>query len=181
MKKQILFLQGGGEDGYEADQQMVASLQHALGNSYDILYPRLPSNEELPDFGWIEKIREEINQLDDGAMIVAHSLGASMLLKYLSEQQLKKNIAALFLIGTPFWSGDEKWVQGLRLRADFAALIPKNIPINFYQARDDEEVPFTHFENYRQQLPTATFHEIENGGHQLNNDLTIIANQMRQP
>lgn len=180
MKKQILFIQGGGEDGYEADQKMVASLQQRLGNSYDIIYPKLPSNEDLPDFGWIKKIGEEINQLQDGAVIVAHSLGASLLLKYLSEQQPAKKIRALFLTGTPFWSGDEKWVQGLKLKADFATTLPKDIPIIFYHARDDEEVPFAHLEIYRKKVVGASFHEIELGGHLLNNDLTVIANHIKR-
>jgi len=33
MSKQVLFIQGGGDDGYEADKALVASLQTALGKN----------------------------------------------------------------------------------------------------------------------------------------------------
>ena len=41
MKKQVLFIQGGGDGGYEADTKLVASLQKALGKDYEISYPRI--------------------------------------------------------------------------------------------------------------------------------------------
>jgi hypothetical protein len=52
----ILFIQGGGEGGYEADDALVASLQAALGSTYTVDYPRMPSDENLPDFGWLQQI-----------------------------------------------------------------------------------------------------------------------------
>jgi hypothetical protein len=36
MIKQVLFIQGGGNDGYKADAKLVASLQIALGKEYEI-------------------------------------------------------------------------------------------------------------------------------------------------
>ena len=51
--------------------------------------------------------------------------------------------------------------------------------IFFYQCLDDEETPFSHFEHYRQKIPQATFREIKSGGHQLNNDLTVVANDIK--
>jgi predicted alpha/beta hydrolase family esterase len=102
-----------------------------------------------------------------------------MLLKYLSENKMNKKIAGIFLIATPFWNGDEDWVKALMLRKDFAEKIDQNIPLFFYHCRDDEEVPFAQLSIYRQQLPWASFREIPTGGHQLANDLTIVANDIK--
>ena len=33
MKKQILFIQGGGDNGYQADKPLVTSLQKEIGNA----------------------------------------------------------------------------------------------------------------------------------------------------
>ncbi len=42
-KKQVLFVQGGGNGGYEVDAKLAASLQEALGTAYHVRYPRMPT------------------------------------------------------------------------------------------------------------------------------------------
>jgi len=42
-----------------------------------------------------------------------------------------------------------------------------------------EETPLSHFEHYKRKIPQDTFREIKSGGHQLNNDLTVVANDIR--
>lgn len=175
MKKQVLFIQGGGDEGYEADAKLVASLQKSLGVGYEIIYPPMQTDDDAPDFGWPKQIGEEIDKLKDGVILVAHSLGASLLLKYLSENKVSKKAAGIFLLSTPFWSGDKEWVQGLKLQNGFAENLPKNNPVFFYHSLDDEEIPLNHLTIYRDKLPGATFREIESGGHQLNNDLSLVA------
>ncbi|MFZ0455048.1 MAG: hypothetical protein WAM24_14975 [Ignavibacteriaceae bacterium] len=41
MKKIILFIQGGGEKGYEADAQLAASLKENLKDEYSVHYPEM--------------------------------------------------------------------------------------------------------------------------------------------
>lgn len=177
--KQVLFIQGGGDDGYSADAAMVASLQQSLGDSYQVIYPQMPDNEDAPDFGWLAQIGRKIEQLQDGAILAGHSLGASMLLKYLAENEVTKPIAGIFLLAAPYWNGDEEWVQGLKLPLDFPKCLPQNVPLFFYHSKDDEEVPFAHLDFYRHFLPSATFTEVETGGHQFYNDLGLVAGDMK--
>lgn len=178
MQKQILFIQGGGNGGYEADANLVASLQKALGADYEISYPRMQTDEAAADFGWPKQIGAAIDTLNDGVILAAHSLGASLLLKYLSENKVSKKVAGIFLLSTPFWAGKEEWVQGLKLNADFAKNLP-NSPMFFYHSRDDEEVPFDHLASYRHKLSTATFREIESGGHQLGGGIAMVAKDIK--
>jgi predicted alpha/beta hydrolase family esterase len=180
MKNKILFIQGGGNGGYEVDAKLADSLQAALGDDDEVIYPRLVSDEKAPDFGWPQQIGKEIKTIKGDVLLVAHSFGASMVLKYLSENEVRKKINGIFLIATPFWSGDEKWKQGLKLQKDFAGRLPKDVPIFFYHCRDDEEAPFEHLAIYKQKLPRATAREIQSGGHQLGNDLTLIANDIKE-
>lgn len=177
MTKQVLFIQGGGDDGYTEDAKLVASLKQELGNEYEINYPHLQSDDS-PDFGWLKQIGDEINKHNDGVILVAHSLGASFLLKYLSENNISKRVGSIHLIATPFWQGEEEWKQGLKLEEDFTKYLPKNTSITFYHCVDDEEVPFKHFELYKHKLPIASFRIIESGGHQLNNNLSPIAKEI---
>lgn len=179
MNEQILFIQGGGDKGYEVDKALVNSLQENLGNEYKINYTEIKSEESKPDFGWTQQIENKIAETKSDVFLVGHSFGASMILKYLSENSVDKKIKAIFLISTPFWSGNEDWKIGLKLHGDFANKLPNEVQIFFYHCQDDEEIPFSQFDHYKQKVTQATFREIQTGGHQLNNDLTLVANDIK--
>ena len=179
MQKQITFFHGGGSlEDYMADEKLVASLTKELGTGYSVHYPFFP-NDGSPDLGRREQIRREISAGEDGVILVAHSLGASMLLACLSETGNARKIGGIFLLATPFWQGEEDWVNAFKLKPDFARNINQNIPLYFYHCVDDEEVPFSQMRNYREQLPWATFRELPRGGHQFGNDLTILASDIK--
>jgi len=179
MEKQVIFFHGGGSKGdYVADEKLVASLQLELGPDYSIHYPFLQDNGS-PDLGRRGQISHEISESSDSVILVGHSLGASMLLACLSEIEIKKKIEGVFLIATPFWQGTEDWVEAFKLQPDFAKKINADIPLFFYHNRDDEEVPFDHLGTYKQQLPWASYREESVGGHQFDNDLKIVADDIK--
>ena len=175
MKKPIiLFIQGGGEGGYEADKQLALYLQNALGKTYDINYPKMP-NENDPDYHlWKVKFDQELKKIERKVVLVGHSVGGYLLLKYLSKENIDKHIAGIFFISTPFL-GDGGWqYEDMILDNDFASKLPPNTPIFFYHSINDEIVPFSHLALYAKELPHATIRKIVGRGHQLNNDLTEI-------
>ena len=49
----------------------------------------------------------------------------------------------------------------------------------FYHSRDDETVPFAHLALYAQKFPQATIRELNGRGHQLNNDLSEVAEDIK--
>ena len=182
MKKQVLFIHGGGEDSdkaYKADSKLAESLQGALGSRYQVSFPRL-KEESLPDFGWPRQISEEINKIGDSLFLVGHSLGASMILKYLSEMQVSDKIITVHLLAPPHWKGDEDWKQGLKLRTYFRFKIPNDLPIFLYQCMDDDVVPYRHYCWYAKKLIGAKLHAMKTGGHQFNNDLTFLAKDIKK-
>ena len=44
MNNCVLFIQGAGDEGYEADKKLVASLQAGLGDTYEVRYPQILSD-----------------------------------------------------------------------------------------------------------------------------------------
>jgi uncharacterized protein len=179
MVKNIIFFHGGGSDeDYEADAKLVSSLKSKLGSGYSVRYPQLP-NDGTPDLGRRKQISHEISESEDNVILVAHSLGASMLLACLSEIIIRKKIAGIFLLATPFWSGSDEWVEAFKLQPDFANRLDKKTPLFLYHCQDDDEIPLDHLTIYKQQLPWATFREIPAGGHQFNNDLTFVADDIK--
>jgi predicted alpha/beta hydrolase family esterase len=177
--RKVLFIQGGGDDGYEADRALVASLKENLGSEYQINYPKIQSDETSSDYGWIKQIRENIDEVNQDLIIVGHSFGASMILKYFSENPVSRTIKGAFLVATPFWDRSVDWQRGLALNENFADKLPVEIPLFLYHCQGDEEIPFSHFDQYEQKLTKAMFRIIESGGHQLNNDLTLVASDIK--
>lgn len=172
MKKHVLFVHGAG--AREEDQALAASLQDALGTGYEVRYPRMP-DEGKPEYGvWRDRIAGELAGMDGGAILVGHSLGASTLLKYLSEDQAVKPVAGAFLVATPHW-GAEDWEEEYALREGFASELPEGLPVFLYHGRDDEVVPFAHLALYAERLPRATIRGLDGRGHQFDEDLSEVA------
>jgi predicted alpha/beta hydrolase family esterase len=177
-KPTILFIQGGGEGAYEADKKLSSFLKDALKDLYIVHHPIMP-DENDPDYEKCKtKIHEELNKIDDKVILVGHSLGSCFLLKYLSEEKIDKDIAGILLISTPFWGGGGWQYEGFRLKNDFVSQLPTT-PIFFYHSIDDEVVPFSHLALYAKEIPRAKLREIVGGGHQLNNDLSEVVQDIK--
>ena len=175
MRKRVLFMHGGGEGAYEEDRKLAASLQDALGVAYDVRCPKMPDEDRPVYEAWKERIAKELDALDGEVILVGHSLGGSILLKYLSEEKVEKLVAGLFLVAAPYW-GVEDWEVGeYALQEDFASKIPKEMTVFLYHSRDDEVVPFAHVALYAEKLPRATVREFEGCGHQFDDDLSEVA------
>jgi predicted alpha/beta hydrolase family esterase len=122
VKKQVLFIQGGRAGAHgEWDSKLFDSLRRELGPGYDIRYPRMP-NEADPSYPlWKAALAEEIARLDDGAILVGHSLGGTILINALAEALPRPRLAGVFLIAAPFvgaggWASDD-----IEPRADLGA------------------------------------------------------------
>ena len=92
-------------------------------------------------------------------MVVGHSVGASILIRWLSERKDETTIAGVFLVACPFWGGDGWRYEGyeeLALPPGFESALPPGIPVYLYHCRDDATVPFDHLAHYAQALPEAT-------------------------
>lgn len=172
----VLFIQGGGEGAHAADQKLADSLARELGESYELRYPEMPEEEDAETEDWVKRIRTELEALEDGVVVVAHSYGGSALLKYLSDATSPRPMAGVFLIAAPYL-GSGGWEFGvLDLERDGLQAALESVPITFYQSRDDEEVPFEHLALYRALVPGAAFREFDaHGGHQFGEDLAPVA------
>jgi predicted alpha/beta hydrolase family esterase len=186
--KQLLFIQGGGKGAHDAwDDKLVASLERALGSEYAIRYPRMPDEARPDAAAWKEAIARELGQLGERAVLVGHSVGGAVLLDYLAdaavgrrmERRTEQRVAGVFLIATPF-IGDAGWPSAdLRPTAEAARELRGGPPISCYQGRDDETVPFAHAEMFATVFPGATIRLLQGRDHQLNGDLSEVAEDVR--
>jgi predicted alpha/beta hydrolase family esterase len=183
MGKRAIFIQGAGQGAYEEDKKLAESLRRSLGPQYEILYPAMPDEDNAPYEAWKQRIERELAALQEPALLIGHSVGGSVLIKWWSEVKATNKVAAIFLLATPFWGGDGWRYEGyeeLMLSKNFTATLPENIPIYLYHARDDGSVPFEHLALYAQVFPQAIVRELNQGCHQLNDDLTEVAKDIKK-
>jgi len=175
---QVLFIQGGGKDVHEAwDRKLVDSLTRELGSGYEVRYPRMP-NEDDPSFtSWRPAIVKELEALDDGAIVVGHSVGATMLLYTLLDETVHVKPAALVLIAPPF-VGEGGWPSDdIEVRSQLA--LPTQLRVFVYRGSRDDTVPASHAQLYAKALPQATVTTLPDRDHQLSNDLRDVAEDIR--
>jgi predicted alpha/beta hydrolase family esterase len=176
MTRQLLFVQGGGEGAHDDwDDKLVASLERALGPDYAVRYPRMP-NEADPKFAaWSAALRAEIDALEDGAILVGHSVGAAVLVHTLAEAPGRRTPAGIFLIAAPF-IGDGGWPSDeIAPKPDLGARLPAQSAVFLYQGDADDTVPLAHADHYARAIPQTVVRRLQGRDHQLNNDLSAVA------
>jgi predicted alpha/beta hydrolase family esterase len=138
-------------------------------------------NEANPDYEvWKGHILEELARMGEGAVLVGHSIGASVAIKLVADGALPRFVAGVFLASTPFWHDHEVWRwKEVELPSDAAARLPRGVPLFLYHGREDEVVPSSHVDMYAKVLPGAVVRRLSGRDHQLNNDLTEVAGDIR--
>lgn len=175
-KRHLLFVQGGGKGTHdEWDNLLVDSLRRELGENYDIQYPRMPREDEPSLERWKPALARAARALPDGAILVGHSIGGTILLAALAEGMAVGKVGGLFLLAAPF-VGDGGWPSDdLPLPPDLGAHLPRGVPIHFFHGANDEEAPPSHLDLYARAVPQAAVHRLPGRDHQLNNDLGEVA------
>jgi predicted alpha/beta hydrolase family esterase len=180
MKKQVLFIQGGGAGAHDDwDNKLVDSLRRELGPGYDVRYPRMP-NEADPSYPtWKAALAEEIARLDDGAILIGHSIGGTILINALAEASPSRKLAGVFLIATPFIGAGGWPSEDIKPTADLGARLPPKTPIHLYHGSQDDTAPFVHADLYERAIPGAKVHRLHGRDHQLDDDLAEVAAGVR--
>lgn len=179
--RHVLFMQGAGPDVHAAwDSRLVASLRRELGTAYEVHYPRMPDEADPRPATWGPAIARELAALAPGAIAVGHSVGATVLINVLADARPAPQLGAIVLISTPF-VGEGGWeIEELAPRTDLAARLPAGTPVLLYHGEEDAEVPVAHVERYRAAIPHARVRRLPGRDHQLNDDLTEVARDLRE-
>jgi predicted alpha/beta hydrolase family esterase len=180
VKKQVLFIQGGGAGAHdEWDNKLVDSLRQELGLDYDVRYPRMPEEADPRYTMWKAVLAEEIAGLEDGAILIGHSVGGTILINAVAETPPNRRLAGIFLIAAPF-VGPGGWPsEDIKPTANFGARLPPKTPIYLYHGSKDDTAPFAHVDLYERAIPGAIVHRLRDRDHQLNDDLAEVAAGVR--
>lgn len=162
---------GKGKGSYD----LVKFLKTELPD-HKILFPKI-EKPAAPTYAKYKKMYTvAFAKISDPIILVGHSLGASTLLKYLSEEKPSIPITGLFLVSTPFWGNNMKEFQ---LEEDFQLSLPA-IPITFlYHSKQDEDVPFEHLHIYSAALKGAIVRELDGKEHVFATGLPALVSDIK--
>ncbi len=161
----VLFIQGAGSmHEPEGSGRLAAYLARELSTGYGVLAPEMPDADNPHYQPWRDRIAQELEVIDKEVILVGHSFGGSVLLKYLAEGSYQKPVRGLFLVSVPNWGPDGWAYDEYAAPDDVGSRLPPS-RIFLYHSRDDPEVPFAHLGYYQKHLPAATVRPIDGSDH----------------
>lgn len=145
-------------------------LAHGLWGEYESIQIPMPNGDNADYQAWkivFERHFEFLNNED--LVLTGHSLGASFLLKYLSENELPYKARQVHLVSSAFRDESVGYNEGV---GDFASDIEK-IPkladqaeeIFLYHSKDDDVCAFEDSVELSKIIPGVKFQEFDNRGH----------------
>ena len=175
----VLFIQGGGAGAHDQwDDKLVDGLRRELGDGYEVRYPLMPDEADPSYARWSAAIRREMAALED-VVVVGHSVGGTILINALAERPPERKPRAVVLVAAPFvgtdgWPGTE-----FELPSDLGARLPGEVPVHIFHGLQDQTSPPSHADLYARAVPQAQLHRLPGRDHQLGNDLSEVANEIR--
>jgi pimeloyl-ACP methyl ester carboxylesterase len=86
---------------------------------------------------------------------------------------------AIVLIAAPF-VGEGGWsADGFEVKSDIGARLPPGVPVHVFHGLQDKTAPPSHAGLYALAIPQARVHQLAERDHQLNNDLSEVAEVIR--
>jgi predicted alpha/beta hydrolase family esterase len=202
MKKQVVVIHGGSSafptyedflenlrtkpiyiDRFKGQGDWKSRLPQALGDEYEVIYPSMPNKENARYPEWKLWFERFIPFMEDGVVLIGHSLGGIFLARYLSEEDLPKKIAGTFLVAAPF----EMRGKGETQRVVSEFVLPPSLEkfqkqggkVFLYHSKDDPIVDIAEVEKYRQALPDAAVRIFEDRKHQNQQEFPEIVEDIK--
>jgi uncharacterized protein len=164
MTNNVLFIHSSGDQsGNEGSGPLVAALRTGLPADIQFDAPIMPKPDEPDAAAWEAALGEHLRQQQAPLVLVGHSLGGSVILRYLAEHGIPAGLVGVVSIAAPFWERSG-WQAEWALPRGFEArlAVPR---ITLYHSRDDDVAPVSHVDRYAEALPKAVVHKVDGRGH----------------
>jgi predicted alpha/beta hydrolase family esterase len=134
----------------------------------------MPDPENPRYLEWKMTLQETLPVGGNKVAIIGHSLGGSVMVKYLSEGLCQVPVAGLFLIAAPYW-GTKGWTMDeFNFTTDFVSKLPCMDRVFIYHSLRDGWVPFSHGETYAKKLPGAVVRKLTGDQHEFSEGLPVL-------
>lgn len=178
MPQTILVIHSAGAQGPDAGSgPLIRALGADLGPGYDLRAPAMPDPENPSYAPWKARLAGEFAAAGGDLLLIGHSLGGSVLVKYLAEEGYVGSISGLFLVAAPYF-GAPDW-EHAEFMPPAALALGAVQRVWLYYTRDDAVVPFEHLALYARALPQAFARELDGYGHGFNAGCAELAADIR--
>ena len=129
-------------------------LEKSLGKRFEIISPRMPLQDYAKYRDWKIVLERYLPLLKGKFILIGSSLGGVFLVKYLSENKLRKKALSVYLVCPPFDNSlpGEDLVGGFRLKSNLSLLEKNTKNLYLLFSKDDNVVPIAHAEKYARKL-----------------------------
>jgi hypothetical protein len=176
--KQILYIHGGEsfanredvltclrhrdiDDPFKAEKKKKwrESVREELKGTHILVDPEMPNAMDARYDEWTIWFEKHVPFLEDGGILIGHSLGANFLAKHLARHTLPVKISQLHLVAGCFGEGD------FTLSNSLENIEKQCEDIFIYHSRDDDVVDFSDAEKFKEALPSAELVAFDDKGH----------------
>lgn len=177
-KMPILFAHSAGPQygPRKGSYDLVHFLRVKLGDAYRVSFPTIPAPSAPSYSKYRELFANAFSRATEPLLLIGHSLGASTLLKYLSEETPQIPVRGLFLVSTPHWTSRMKEFQ---LKPHFEKQLTHIPKIFLYHSKRDQDVPITHLAFYESAFRNAVVRRLNGSEHTFQNGLPRLASDIR--
>jgi uncharacterized protein len=180
MPVDVLFIHSAGpQSGEQGSAPFARQLRRSLGSACRVTCPAMPAPSSPSYERWELELERLLPGGESPPILVGHSLGGSVLLKYISEHEPKISAAGLFVVAAPYWGSADWKVEEFVLREGFAHSLPNTLKVYLYQSRDDEMVTMEHLSRYSKAIPRATVRVLDGGGHLFKHGLPELTEDVK--
>ncbi|MDE4086578.1 alpha/beta hydrolase [Planococcus maritimus] len=179
---QILFIHSAGpQDEQEGSSGLLQYLKQQLDAEFQIIAPKMPQPEDPHYAPWKQVLKKEIESLSDDAIVVTHSLGGSVLFKFLSEQTPRKPFAKIIAVAAPYWEINSQWaIEEFLLEENFGSRITPLPEVVLFHSAGDPVVPFSHSQKYSEKLSNTTLRKLAGNDHLFSNGIRELVSEIRE-
>ena len=146
-----------------------------VDRGYEVSVPHLPlkTGEPIEMQPLLETMFQEIGVLDQNDIVLGHSLGGALALRYLEYVELKSTPRAFVLVAAP-WKVNHPDMQALFMTdLDYDVLPWKASEFVVVHGSDDDVVPFDHAKKWAEVLK-ARLIDADGNGHYTGEEYPIL-------
>jgi predicted alpha/beta hydrolase family esterase len=180
--QEVLFIHSAGpQSETEGSGPFLHALRDQLEPGFVVHAPLMP-DPDSPDAGpWLEALGRHLGELRAPFVLAGHSLGGSIILKFLAENPIPPLLAGVVSVAAPLWGAPDWGVPEFALPPTAGAALAEVRRLVLYHSRDDEIVAFDHLDRYAGLLPHAVVRPVDGRGHGFENgDSADVAADIRE-
>lgn len=172
--KHVLFVHSAGVQSEDSGSNPL--INYLKQHTADIEWhtPSFPRDKGQVYNNWVEVLQQALSGIpvEDELVIIGHSFGGSVVMKYLTENKDAHHISKVILIGSPYWGCDEQFDDPQNeLTGDAENRIDAAIELYHIQSVDDDRVDFSHQACWHNKFPKLHVIKKAEGKHEFHDGI----------